>query len=155
MTHAMPETRREADEQRRPTDIETVIEEMRRFLDHTFAGFTRWPTVRYSDTWVPAVDVEETEEAYIVEAELPGVRKEDVSVELIGSELTITGEAKAKERTGVVRRRTRRSGQFAYWITLPETVDPGGIDAELKDGVLRVTVPKSERAQRRTIPLKA
>lgn len=78
---------------------------------------------------MPAVDVEETEEAYIVEAELPGVRKEDVSVELIGSELTITGDAREKERTGVVRRRTRRSGRFAYWITLPEPVDPGGIDA--------------------------
>jgi hypothetical protein len=47
MTHAMPETRREAaGEQRRTSDIETVMDEMRRFLDHTFAGFTRWPTVR-------------------------------------------------------------------------------------------------------------
>jgi HSP20 family protein len=67
--------------------------------------------------------MEEVEDAYLLEAELPGVQREDVDVELVGNELTITGEVKERERTGVVRRRGRRgSGRFEYRITLPEQV---------------------------------
>jgi HSP20 family protein len=158
MTQMLFDTKRETGREERGArarEMETVIDEMRRLLDQTFAGFTGWPAVRYADTWAPPVDVEETEESYIVEAELPGVQKEDVNVELVGNELTISGEVKEKKRTGVVRRSTRRSGRFAYWVTLPEPVDADHIDAQLQDGVLTVTVPKAERAQRRVVELKA
>jgi HSP20 family protein len=103
---------------------------------------------------VPAVDIEETEDGWVVEAELPGVDKKDVTVELRDSELTITGEIKERKRVGILRRRTRRKGRFEYRVTLPGEADAEGIDASLHDGVLAVRVPKSERARSRRIDVK-
>ena len=100
--------------------------------------------------WVPAVDIEETDDAWLVEAEVPGVRKEDVNVEVRGSELSISGEIKERERKGILRRRTRRTGRFDYRVTLPGEADPEGIDASLDDGVLTVRVPKPERTRPRS-----
>jgi HSP20 family protein len=75
------------------------------------------------------VDIEETDEAFVVEAELPGVKREDVTVELQGNELTIHGEVKERERTGVPRRQTRRIGQFDYRVALPGEVDTENVKA--------------------------
>jgi HSP20 family protein len=105
--------------------------------------------------WVPAVDIEETEDGWVVEAELPGVDKKDVNVELRDSELVITGDIKERERTGILRRRTRRKGRFEYRVTLPGDADADGVDASLHDGVLTLRVPKSERAKPRRIDVKA
>jgi HSP20 family protein len=63
--------------------------------------------------WVPAVDIEETHEAWLLEAELPGMDKDDVDVELRDQELTIKGEIEQRERAGIIRRRTRRVGRFS------------------------------------------
>jgi HSP20 family protein len=90
----------------------------------------------------------------VLEAELPGVKREDVDIELVGTELAITGEMKEKGRTGAVRRRTRRTGRFDYRVTLPEQVQAEQIEASLAEGVLTVRVPKSERAQRKKIAVK-
>jgi HSP20 family protein len=129
---------------------------MQRALDQAFPGLGRWAFLPYEqDVWSPPVDLEETDDAYLLEAELPGVEPDDVDVELGGSELTISGELKEKERTGVVRRRARRTGRFDYWITLPDQVDADKVEASLVGGVLKVRVPKSERARRRKIELKA
>jgi HSP20 family protein len=132
-------------------DIDEVADRMRRMLDETFGG---WPSqLAEAAAWSPAVDIEETDDAYVVEAELPGVRREDVDIEMVGSELTITGEIKERERKGVLRRQTRRVGRFDYRVTLPNDVDADRIEANLKDGVLTVRVPKAERAQRRRIEI--
>jgi HSP20 family protein len=101
--------------------------------------------------WEPPVDIEETDDAWIVEAELPGAKQEDVNVEVHENELVVTGEIKEKERTGILRRRTRRVGQFEYRVTLPGEVDAERIDASLDHGVLRIRVPKPERTQPRRI----
>ena len=101
--------------------------------------------------WVPPVDVEETEDAWIVEAEVPGVRREDVDVEVRDAELVVSGEIVERERTGILRRRTRRTGRFEYRIRLPEQPDPDAVDATLEDGVLTVRIPKSERTRRRHV----
>jgi HSP20 family protein len=136
-------------------ELDEMTERMRRMLDETFAaGFTR-PTLRSGLGWSPLVDLEETDDAYVVEAELPGVKRQDVDVELVGDELTITGEIKERERRGILRRQTRRTGRFDYRVTLPERVDGDKVEASLADGVLTVRVPKSERAQRRKIEIKA
>jgi HSP20 family protein len=82
------------------------------------------------------------------------VKRDELDIELVGNEVAITGELKEKERTGVVRRRTRRTGRFDYRVTLPERVDAEQIDASLDNGVLTVLLPKSERAQRRKIAIK-
>ena len=134
------------------SELEQVNERMRRLLEQTLGQFGA-PLSAEAGGWSPLVDVEETDDAYVIEAELPGVKREDVNIELIGNELTITGEIKERERKGVVRRQTRRTGRFDYRVTLPDQVDGDKIDANLKDGVLTVRVPKSERAQRRQIQI--
>jgi len=80
--------------------------------------------------------------------------KEDVNIEFVGNELTVTGEIKERERQGALRQKTRRTGRFDYRVVLREHVDPEKIDATLSNGVLTVRVPKSEHAQRRKIEIK-
>ncbi len=89
------------------------------------------------------IDIEEQDDAYVREAELPGVKREDVDIALVGNELAIMGELKEKERTGGVRRRTQRTGRFDYRVTLLDQVDAEQIDASLDNGVLTVRAPKS------------
>ena len=106
-------------------------------------------------SWSPFVDIEETEDAWIVEAELPGVDRKDVTVELRDSELEISGEIKERERKGILRRRTRRTGRFEFRVTLPGSTNPENVQANVKDGVLTVRIPKQEEASRRKIEVQA
>jgi HSP20 family protein len=114
-----------------------------------------WPGTSAQEVgpWTPFVDLEETDDAWIVEAEVPGARREDISVEMRDNELTIRGEIKERERSGVLRRRERRTGEFEYAVTLPANADPEGIEASLEDGVLRVRVPKRQQRQARRIEI--
>ena len=105
----------------------------------------------------PAVDIVEAKDAILLKAELPGVRTEDVHIELEKNVLTLRGERKAEhkvEKDGFVRFE-RRYGQFARSFVLPDTVDGGAIDAELKDGVLTVKLPKKAAEQPRKIAIKS
>jgi HSP20 family protein len=105
--------------------------------------------------WIPPVDIEEAEDAWLVQAELPGAKRDDVDVEMRDNELEISGEIKERERSGILRRRTRRTGFFDYRVTLPGPIDPSSIDAKLDDGVLTVRVPKPEQARARRIDVKS
>jgi len=105
--------------------------------------------------WTPFADVEETEDAWTVEVELPGVDRKDVNVEMRNSELVISGDVKEKERKGILRRRARRTGHFEYHVTLPGESDEEHIEAKLHDGILTVRVPKTEQAKPRRIEVKA
>ena len=134
---------RELDElQRRTADL----------MEAVWSGGTR---AGDDPPWVPPVDVEETEDAWIVEADVPGVRRQDVDVEVRDSELVVSGEIVERERTGILRRRTRRTGRFEYRVVLPEQPDPEGIDATLEDGVLTVRVPKPEQTRGRRVEVQA
>ena len=127
-----------------------------RELDELYDRMNRlWETglVPGADRWSPLADVEETEDAYSVEIELPGVAREDIDIQLDHRELTVSGEIKEKERSGVLRRRTRRVGQFHYAVTLPGDVDADNVDAQLRDGVLTVRVPNAAHLRRRRIPI--
>jgi HSP20 family protein len=129
-----------------------------RELDDFHSRFSRLLETTFGDTpgslfgaWSPPVDIEETDDAFLVEAELPEVRPDDVNVELNDNQLTIHGEIKERERTGVLRRQTRRTGQFDYRVTLPAAVQPDSAEASLKDGVLRLRLHKSEVSKPRRI----
>jgi HSP20 family protein len=108
---------------------------------------TALPDAGTRGAWVPAVDLEETDDEWIVEADLPGARPEDVNVEVRDNELAIFGEIRERERRGILRRRTRRVGEFDLHVTLPGEVDPQSIDASLDGGVLTVRIPKPSRAR--------
>jgi HSP20 family protein len=93
---------------------------------------------------LPPLDIEETEDTYIVEVELPGVKKGDVDIALSGRRLTVSGERVEKERVGILRHRTRAVGKFQYEFLLPGDVDEKGVKASLDHGVLTITVPKAQ-----------
>lgn len=148
--------RRPAAIERRPfRDLEEMSDRMRRVMDYAFGGFA-WPAFFSSRMgWAPPIDLEETDDAYVVEAELPSVKPQDVDVELVGNDVEITGVFKDHGHTGVMHRRGRRTGSFSYRVTLPSTVDAEQVDANIADGVLVVRVPKSQRDDRRRIDVKS
>jgi HSP20 family protein len=104
-------------------------------------------------SWAPLADLTETDEAYVVEAELPGMKREDIDIQIGERELSITGELTEAVRQGTLHRSTRRSGRFAYRTTLPGQVDAEGVTATLYDGVLTVSIPKSPTAGLRHIEI--
>jgi HSP20 family protein len=104
-----------------------------------------------ADLWLPAIDIEETDDAYLVDLELPGVNKDDVSIDVAGNEVRVYGEIKQRERKGILRRQTRKMGEFDYRFTLPGEVEADKITAQLSDGVLHLQAPKLEAAKPRRI----
>jgi HSP20 family protein len=105
------------------------------------------------ERWVPAADIVESDDSYLIEMDLPGVDQDDVDIEINGRELTVSGEVKEKERAGILRRRTRKVGEFSYSVTLPMEIDADAVTAHLDNGVLSITVPKSQRAKSRRIAI--
>ncbi len=103
------------------------------------------------DQWSPLADVEETDDAYNVEIDLPGVAREDADIQLDDRRLTVSGDIEEKERKGILHRRTRRVGRFHFSVTLPGEVDADNVSAQLHDGVLVVRVPKATAARPRRI----
>jgi HSP20 family protein len=105
--------------------------------------------------WQPALDVYEEKDNYVVKVELPGVNKEDVKLSLEQGTLTITGERKAETNpeTTEVHLSERFYGRFQRSLNLPETLAVDQVKAQYKDGVLTVTLPKSEAAKPRQIDI--
>ncbi|MGY1721264.1 Hsp20/alpha crystallin family protein [Blastococcus sp. SYSU DS0552] len=109
--------------------------------------------LRALDRWVPSADLEETDDAYVVELEVPGLARDDVDVQLDDRVLTVSGEIREKKRTGILHRRARKVGKFHYAVSLPAEVDDEHVEASLRDGVLTIRVPKSARTRRRRIEI--
>ena len=107
--------------------------------------------------WAPAMDVTETEEAYLVEADVPGIKKEDIKIEVLDNVLTIKGERKTEdEKEGKGYHRVERHyGSFHRTIEVPGGFVEDKITAAFKDGVLKVTLPKREEAKAKLIEVKA
>ncbi|MBI2950696.1 Hsp20/alpha crystallin family protein, partial [bacterium] len=103
--------------------------------------------------WTPTVDISETENELVVSADLPGLNKEDIKVNVQNNVLTFSGERKqeTKSEESNVHRLERSYGFFSRSFTLPATVKADGIKAVYKDGVLRLTLPKVEEAKPRQI----
>lgn len=103
--------------------------------------------------WMPSVDISETDAAYLVKGEIPGVKKEDVKVTIQDGMLTIQGERKQeKEEKGKKFHRIERSyGSFARSFRVPDDTDESKVKAEFKDGMINVTLPKSAKAKAKAI----
>ena len=109
---------------------------------------------RLVEGFVPMADIEESDDAFTIELELPGVKKDDISVEVSDRRVVVSGERKEKERVGILRRRTRSVGRFHYEVTLPGGVDDDAVEASLGEGVLTVRVPKAAGERPRRISIK-
>ena len=106
--------------------------------------------------WEPTVDIIEDEKEYLVKADLPDVKKEDVKVTVENNVLTITGERKfeKEEKDKKYHRIERSYGNFLRSFTLPDGADGSKVNAEFKDGVLKVHLPKSDKAKPKAVEVK-
>ena len=106
--------------------------------------------------WTPAVDVQETDKEYLIKAELPEIKKEDVKVEMLDGVLTIEGERKQeKEEKGKRFHKVERAyGKFVRQFALPTEVDATRVEAEFKEGMLNVHLPKTAVPKPKTVEVK-
>lgn len=118
--------------------------------------FREWPRLGRGRAFVPAIDVSDDDHQYTISVELPGGRKEDVTVEVQDDVLTIRGEKKSEreEKKEKSRYVERSYGSFSRSFRLPADADAEHIDAAFKDGVLTLRLPKVEAAKPRTIAVK-
>jgi HSP20 family protein len=129
-----------------PREFEDIYDQMGQLINATFGSMVE------SIPWSPLADVIETEDAYIIEAELPGAHKDHVDVQLNERELVVSGEIVEKEGRRL-RRKERRKGRFEYRVYLPGDIDPEGVRADLNDGILTVVVPKAAGERNRHIEI--
>jgi len=143
---------------RRPLENMTNLRRLNSILDEAFNGwpFQNQENGSLTSSWLPPCDVFEDKNSVKIVAEIPGVDAEDVKISLENNLLTLRGEKKqhAEEQSERVHRYERSYGAFERTFSLPTTVDPEKIDAQYSHGVLTVTIPKSERARPREIPVK-
>jgi HSP20 family protein len=134
---------------------EQFRDEMDRLLTGFFGQVPEWSapgTVRGQ----PAVNVWESEDAVMVESEVPGLKSDQLDISVIGDELTLKIDRPEEPEEGVTyHRRERPVGAFTRIIELPSDVDANRVQAELRDGVLRITLPKAETARPRKISVTA
>jgi HSP20 family protein len=106
--------------------------------------------------WAPKVDIEESKDHYVLKAELPGIKQEDIKITLTDNQLVIRGEKRREVEQGdtTYHRVERVYGTFERAFTLTKVVRAEKIEALYRDGVLEVRVPKSEEAKAREIPIK-
>jgi HSP20 family protein len=106
--------------------------------------------------WAPLVDITEDEKEYLIKAELPDVKKDDVKISVQNDVLSITGERKyeKEEKNKKYHRVERAYGTFSRSFTVPEDADADRVSAEFKEGLLQVHLPKSEKVKPKTIEVK-
>jgi HSP20 family protein len=129
---------------------------LNRDMDDLFSTFLGdWPVFSERTVW-PAIDVAESENEIIVKAEVPGCKADDIDISVHGSTLAISGEKKAEEekREKGYYLLERSYGSFRREINLPADVDPDRVEASCKNGVLTVTLPKSEREKAVKVKIK-
>lgn len=141
----------------RPRMLENALSEFDRYMDSFFGDNFLTPTERIFNR-LPTVDISETGNAYVLEAELPGYDEKDVTIHLNGSTLTIESkkdeekkENPAEDSSFLIRE--RRVSSFSRSFKLPENSDPEGISAKFKNGVLTLEIKKKEEAQKRVIQI--
>mgnify|MGYP001050160477 CR=1 FL=1 len=134
-------------------ELERMRGEMDRLWDSFFEGR---PRVREFSGWFPSVDISETKNDLIVKAELPGMDPKDINISLNDGQLTIKGEKKheKEEKEENCHFIERSYGSFTRSVLLPKEVQRDKITASYKNGVLKVTLPKSEEAKKKEVKVK-
>lgn len=137
-------------------ELENIGERFNRFFDQLSSTRGNGGETMTVADWIPNVDVTEDDKEYLIKVEIPEVDKKDVKVNVQEGMLTIQGERKKeKEEKGKRYHRMERVyGTFVRSFTLPEDVDEEKIEAEFKDGMLMVRLPKSEKAKPKKLEVK-
>jgi HSP20 family protein len=134
------------------------LDQLTNRLSQMFDPSPTFPMPSNAGAWAPAVSVEETQDELVLTAELPGVKPEDVDVQLESNILTIRGEKREERKEEDENRRyhlwERNYGSFQRAFTLPRTVRGDDISAEFSDGLLRVRMPKAPEARSRRIQIR-
>ena len=137
------------------------VRRMQREFDRLFESFFPTRPANGNDglesaVWTPRTDLSETEDAYLIHLDLPGLKKEDVEINVHDGTLSISGERGHEEaeesRTFVRVERSR--GRFYRSFSLPQTINTDGIEASFEDGVLSIEVPKAEERKPRRIDIR-
>jgi HSP20 family protein len=137
-------------------EVNTIQNEMNRLFNTFFDHPTQ--TGRSDGTsrrWLPPMDLVESADDYVLRADLPGLADGDVNVQLEDNVLTISGERKARrdQQQEGYHRLERAFGSFTRSLTLPDGVDPDGVDAEFDRGVLEIRIPKPEQKKPRSVQI--
>ena len=147
----------------RPNTIHNALSDFDRYFESFFGDSFLAPAAR-AFTRLPAVDVRETEKAYVLEMELPGFDEKDIEISVDGNSLSISSkqeetrnanENDPKDGQGTWILRERRVNTFSRSFKLPENANPEEVAAEFKNGVLCMEIQKRAEAQKRTIQIKA
>lgn len=132
--------------------LSDLRQEIDQLFDLPLAGLSG--TSPWMSGWTPALDVYEDKDQFVITAELPGMKKEDIEVSLHNGSLTVSGERKSeyenREESGVYRAE-RYFGRFQRTVDLPALVAGDGVKADYRDGILTITLPKAEEAKPRQI----
>ncbi len=136
-------------------DLMALQEEMNRLFNEAFSRFRLPEEGPMAVSWSPAVDIYETEDKIVVKAELPGVDRKDVSIEIRDNTLILKGEKKAEKTVKEENyyRLERSYGSFQRTFSLPVNIQQDKITAKYKDGVLEILLPKVEEAKPRQIKI--
>jgi HSP20 family protein len=136
-------------------DMVTLRDDFDRLFRGIFGRFPGFLDVE-EDFWSPAMDIEEGNDNIVVTTEIPGMKKDDIKVSVRNNVLTVSGERKQEKET---KNKTyhcieRSYGEFSRSVTLPSEVDADKVSAAYKDGVLSITLPKSESAKTKKIEVR-
>jgi HSP20 family protein len=141
----------------RARNVHTMQNDMNRMLNAFFGGPRRDRRTPSRVSWMPALDLSESDEAFTLKVELPGFSKDDVQVEIKDDRLILRGERKRETDVQAARyhRVERAYGFFRRSFMLPTAVDADKAEATFKDGVLKLTLPKAEEAKPKAISITA
>ena len=131
------------------------VERARRQMDRLLSNFMGTESALSVSGVFPPLTIREDGDKILVEAEVPGIKPEDMSISVVGKTLTLTGERKAEQADNAsFHRRERQWGCFRKAITLPDDVNADAVQAECQNGVLKIVLPKAEHAKPKKIAIK-
>ena len=148
---------------RQQAGVPTLTRDFDEVFDRVFNAPLAFPALTFEPmrkamegTWMPAIDLTETEKEFILRAEIPGVPKENLDVHLESGVLTLSGhrETKTTEKGENMLWEEREAGKFVRTMRLPKAVEPNKVDALFQDGILTVRIPKAEVAVKNKILIK-
>jgi len=146
----------------RPNTIQNALSDFDRYFESFFGDSFLAPAARmFNQMHMPAVDVRETENSYLMDMELPGYDEKNIDIHIDGSSLSITSKQEdakdvtenEKEEQGAYLLRERRRATFSRSFKLPENADPEAVKAVFKNGILTLEISKRAEAKKRTIQI--